>query len=89
MLFCLFLQTAATHTNANEKTSVALSWTAPPAGTGAIRFRSVCCMSLPYSMVVLYIRDHSVLGFLALQNHPNNSLSFSSSQYYMVQHNIA
>ncbi|XP_065906599.1 putative defense protein 3 isoform X2 [Dysidea avara] len=31
--------TAATHTNANEKTSVALSWTAPPAGTGPIRFR--------------------------------------------------
>ena len=32
-------QTAATHINNNEKNSVTLSWTAPPAGTGAIRFR--------------------------------------------------
>ncbi|XP_065906698.1 uncharacterized protein [Dysidea avara] len=31
--------TAATHTNGNVKTSVILSWTAPPIGTGAIRFR--------------------------------------------------
>ncbi|XP_065907830.1 putative defense protein [Dysidea avara] len=31
--------TAATHTDNNEKTLVALSWTAPPAGTGAISFR--------------------------------------------------
>jgi len=33
------MQTAATHTNANEKLSVTLMWVAPPAGTGAIRFR--------------------------------------------------
>ena len=32
-------QTAATHVNNNEKTSVTLIWTAPAAGTGAIRFR--------------------------------------------------
>lgn len=30
---------AATHTNRNEKTTVTLVWTAPPAGTGCICFR--------------------------------------------------
>ncbi|XP_065907195.1 putative defense protein 1 [Dysidea avara] len=32
-------ETAATHTNNTEKTYVRLYWTAPPAGTGTIRFR--------------------------------------------------
>ena len=32
------MQTAVTHTNNNEKTSVQLTWTAPPMGTGAIYF---------------------------------------------------
>jgi len=39
LCWCVCTQTAATHTNDNEKSSVSLSWTAPPAGTGAIRFR--------------------------------------------------
>ena len=34
-----FLQTAATHTNRDDKTEVAVMWTAPPAGTGEIFFR--------------------------------------------------
>jgi len=33
------LQTAATHIDSNFKSSVSLSWTAPPAGAGAIGFR--------------------------------------------------
>ena len=35
----LSTQTAATHTNRNEKTSVILTWKAPPLGTGSIHFR--------------------------------------------------
>jgi len=46
VVFCLFLQTAATHTNAENKTSVPLSWTAPPVGTGPIRFRCVCYINV-------------------------------------------
>ena len=33
------MQTAATHTDNDGKTSIVLTWMAPPAGTGAIRFR--------------------------------------------------
>ena len=33
------MQTAATHTNSNDKDSIVLTWMSPPAGTGAIRFR--------------------------------------------------
>jgi len=34
-------QSAATHTNNNEKTTVILFWAAPPLGTGPVEFRSV------------------------------------------------
>ena len=38
-MFKLYLQTAATHINGTDKAFVILGWIAPPAGTGAIRFR--------------------------------------------------
>ena len=39
--YAYLLQTAATHIDGSQKTSITLSWKAPPAGTGAIRFRYV------------------------------------------------
>ena len=39
IIILLCPQTAATHTSRDLKTSVAISWTAPPAGTGLIGFR--------------------------------------------------
>ena len=35
----MYLQAGLTHSSSSVKTSVSGTWTAPPAGTGAIRFR--------------------------------------------------
>ena len=38
-MYLLHLQAAATHANNDFKYSVTVTWLAPPAGTGAVRFR--------------------------------------------------
>ena len=49
----ILLQTAATHTDSNDKEDVLLEWVAPPAGAGAIRFR--CCICTCVNSYVLPI----------------------------------
>ena len=41
-----YLQTAVTHTSNDDKYQVIATWLAPPAGTGAVRFR--CFYSYVY-----------------------------------------
>ena len=44
-------------------------------------------LCLSYSMIVLYIRDHAVLSFLAQKLHPKTSLKFNLA--VLVRYNQA
>ena len=38
-IYCIYMQAAATHTNNDLKQFLTVTWLAPPAGTGTVRFR--------------------------------------------------
>ncbi|XP_065907202.1 putative defense protein [Dysidea avara] len=63
--------TAATHTNGNQKTSVVLSWTAPPVGTGNITFRFAFTDSFP----LFWANIHTA----TIQEGPEISITLSST----------
>ena len=63
------MQTAATHKNSTDKESVVLIWMAPPAGTGAIRFRYhgyFCTVSCIASLRCNYNHGLTITKVLAL-----------------------